>query len=320
MTRQAITTRAGFTLIEVLMAVFILAVGILGIGALFPAVIKMQRLGADATFGTLTTQSAQAFVAGHSYMPRGFWERWARMNNSTLPPGGLWLPVDVEATSGWAIIGQDDPATGTFDERIVIPLAERLYPSDASGAGEPMLVWDMAVRRVSDGAGAVQVAIFARRIDQRIRLDRGASMYAAMTNTSLSEAQRRWPVSEDLAGVPLQNGQLGGGSRYSQPFTCAVQLPDPRVRDVLRLTGVPSGRAMDRVYAQISVQGQKVVDNYGNIYTVEGPDPRPRANRYDFKITPQVPPDASVQYPVRPSQILLTPQAPASVAVFTVNP
>lgn len=309
-----------FTLIEVLMAVFILAIGILGIGALFPAVISLQRSGADATFGTLTSQTAQSYLSGHSNLPRSYWESWARLANSTLPAGGLWLVAPVDPVGGWAMVGQDDTLAETI-YTVYIPLAERLYPTDASGAAEPLLVWDIASRRIADGGGAVQVALFSRRIDPKIRLPRGASAFTAMTDISLPTSDRRWPLSEDsTTGVPRLDGFFGSGARYSLPFTVGVSLADPRVRDSLTLGAVGTGRTQAAVFSQLSQQGQKIVDNYGNVYTVEGPDTRRGASRYAFKINPPVPPDSNTQFPVRPSQIVMTPQTPAAVVVFTVNP
>lgn len=324
MSRSAPRTPArAFTLVEVLMAVFILALGLLGIGALFPAVIRLQRAGADATFGTLTVQSAQAYISGHSFLPRGFWESWARDANSTLGVDGstglgVWQPVAVDTTGGWAVLGQDDPGTPGFDDRVYLPLADRLYPGDAARASEPLVVWDMAVRRLSGGSGAVQVAVFARRIDPKIRLARGASLYRAFTDVNLAPADRRWPVSEDSQGQATLDGAFGSGARYSLPFVANVRLEDPKVRDTLTITGAP-GRQTAAVFAQVSQSGQIVVDNYGNVYTVQGADTRTGANRFAFRVSPSIPESVSA-YPVRPTQIVMTPQAPAAVSVFTVNP
>lgn len=318
--RRTIANTPAFTLIEVLMAVFILALGLLGIGALFPAVISLQRAGADATFGTLSGQSAQSYLAGHSYLPRDYWDWWARLDTSTLPAGGMWMPIPVDAATGWAVIGQDDANTPGYDDRVYLPLADRLYPGDSAGAPEPLLVWDMAVRRVSDGSNRVQVAVFSRRVDPKIRVARGASLYDAMTNLLLPDTDRRWPVSEDNTGVATLDGAYMGTARYSAPFTCQVRLSDPRIRDSLQLVRAPSGRALTTVLNQLSQPGQRIVDNYGNVYMVEGLDTRPGARNNCVRISPEVPPDSNQQYPVSPSQIIMTPQTPASVVVFTVNP
>ncbi|MGQ0626965.1 MAG: prepilin-type N-terminal cleavage/methylation domain-containing protein [Phycisphaerales bacterium] len=63
MTTKHPTSRAaprGFTLIEVLMAVLILAIGLLGLGAVLPMVVKQQRDSADSTTGAIAMQAAVA--------------------------------------------------------------------------------------------------------------------------------------------------------------------------------------------------------------------------------------------------------------------
>ncbi|MFO0084175.1 MAG: prepilin-type N-terminal cleavage/methylation domain-containing protein, partial [Phycisphaerales bacterium] len=48
-----------FTILEVLMAVLIMAIGLLGLGALLPVVIKQQRAGNDAVTGFAAAQTAR---------------------------------------------------------------------------------------------------------------------------------------------------------------------------------------------------------------------------------------------------------------------
>ncbi len=51
-----------FTLVEILISILILALGVLGLGALFPVIIREQRLGADATSGVSASNSARAML------------------------------------------------------------------------------------------------------------------------------------------------------------------------------------------------------------------------------------------------------------------
>ncbi|MHC4129030.1 MAG: type IV pilus modification PilV family protein, partial [Planctomycetota bacterium] len=52
----------GFTLTEVLMAIFILGIGVLGIAALFPAGIAQQRASVDDVIGPLVADNAIALL------------------------------------------------------------------------------------------------------------------------------------------------------------------------------------------------------------------------------------------------------------------
>jgi prepilin-type N-terminal cleavage/methylation domain-containing protein len=61
MTRHA-PSRFGFTLLEVLIAVVVLAFGLLGVVAVFPAVIDVQRRSQDAVLGGSLAASAEALI------------------------------------------------------------------------------------------------------------------------------------------------------------------------------------------------------------------------------------------------------------------
>ncbi len=58
--------KRAFSLIEILVAVLILGLGLLGIGALFPVVIRDQRQSLDTTMGVLAIDSAKAQLTGVS--------------------------------------------------------------------------------------------------------------------------------------------------------------------------------------------------------------------------------------------------------------
>ena len=52
----------GFSLIELLLAIFILALGIISIAALFPAGISQQQKAADEVVGSIVAQNALSII------------------------------------------------------------------------------------------------------------------------------------------------------------------------------------------------------------------------------------------------------------------
>ncbi|MFN7560018.1 MAG: prepilin-type N-terminal cleavage/methylation domain-containing protein [bacterium] len=201
MSPQMTTTRHAFSLIEVMMAVLILGLGLLGLGAIMPVVVKQQRQGADWVQGTMAAQSAMATVQGNARINAEFWRTWAQTKPTSttgltppernfgnlIPEDSKWWVVRADALTGSIALGPsrsiEDFNNNVFQKQPVqIPLADRVYPTASAGVVKPNFVFDMAVRRlaprdlnanppvVPEGASKVQVAIFVRRVDPEIRV------------------------------------------------------------------------------------------------------------------------------------------------------
>jgi prepilin-type N-terminal cleavage/methylation domain-containing protein len=388
----------GFSLVEVLMAVLILGLGLLGLGAIMPVVVKQQRTGADRVQGTIAARSAIAVLEGHGRMGPEFWRQWAetlpdnalglpsslRGFSNLLPEDGLWFVATVDATTGNINLGpqktSSNPSAGEFAVQPVrIPLIDRLYPSPSAGltvAGSqasgvaftgnrlvpPSFVFDVAARRLSarnvvtaplsipEASSKVQVAIFVRRIDQEIRprvesptnpadrtlpttTDVDAALVSALVDPTVPTDRRRWPVSEDeVTGEPTLDGRFaaesgGAAGRYSQLLRLAVEFTPganwPRDRIVLVDPQSGQGAFGPGVVARNVIQpGQRIVDNFGNVYRVLGRDER-TADPLAMRIDPPVP--GWVEPTVSASggglrEVLATLQPPAEVLVRTMNP
>lgn len=348
-----LTRARGFSLIEVLFAVLILGIALLGLGAFFPSVIKQQRTASDATFGVLAAQSARAQVFGYSAFSeplsptdnRTVLKAWAQKLNGPFAIArgntndGAWTVVPVNTTTGAMLVDPISPSLGSF----AIAMADRLYPGDGSLAKEPQYIWDMAVRRLTPvpatrnvippGGDDVQIAVFVRRLDQRIRVPRDKSMFQVLNPESATDV-RRWPLSVNkTTGLPNQDGRTDS-STYSTPMVVKVQFgasqggtTAPTVRDRLRIVSyvsnsIPGIGAIEKsnVFTICSQAGQKLVDNLGNVYTVLGPDTRTELGAVatqDVRITPAVAPGVNKN---QLFEVVLTPQIPAEVLVFSVNP
>jgi prepilin-type N-terminal cleavage/methylation domain-containing protein len=374
------TTTRGFSLIEVLMAVLILSLGLLGLGAIMPAVVKQQRVGADQTFGTLAARSVGATIKGNALLNtvnptkatanitlRNYnrWEGWARClprlgYTYGIPEDGSWMVMTVDANpngsgTARAIVG---PTAGTGAGNVIGPvddafinLQDRLVPSVASvnaGAGvtsEPQFVVDLAVRRMKGfepnqftgnvlqyerpGNFTVQVALMARRVDQRIRPPAGVSIMQAITDVGGTQANRRWPISEDSKGDPLGGGETSGPNtpRYSLPYTVNVTFdpntPDQLVVESVDNSALPTGgtvRTNQLAFQQMIAGGQMIVDNLGTIYNVQGSDDRANGGALALRISPPVAGNVQATGFGSLRQVLVCPQPPASINIITVNP
>lgn len=344
-----------FTLIEVLIAVLVLALGLLGLGAVFPVAVRAQRLSADDAVGTAAANSARAFIRSydfHSAMmewtnnlepdKRNFWRDWrdAAPNpdggfNSPSPTGGppsaydqgYWLVPSVTNDTNRLMMGVPaNPGQGRpVSSQVVIQIRDRLVPLGAAGDPAPQFVWDLAIHRVPDfnqhtdaTHDDLELAIFVRRIDPRIRVAQGHTLYQVITGEragGVSAANRRRPVGvvANGAGAGLPTGD--GTGNYAVPITANVEFifnpPAEPYRDRLHvLADVTPER-----WQMLRQPGQKLVDNMGQIHTVRSYVDD--GDRYVILEAPIKTPSSSVGL-VR--QVVFTPQVPASVFVMKVKP
>lgn len=176
-----------FSLIEVLIAVVVLALALLGLAAVFPVVINEQRVATQTTLGTIGGASAANFLTsidalnaqpvyssssgGTLANVRPFdgqpvdtvshlgWRLWRdnlQTGSNGFSPGGRWV---VPGTSS-AFLLKPDPITGLAttisianssapaQTAIDIPLSARLYPPAYGETNEPRFVVDFAARRI----------------------------------------------------------------------------------------------------------------------------------------------------------------------------
>ncbi|MBC7834619.1 MAG: prepilin-type N-terminal cleavage/methylation domain-containing protein [Phycisphaerales bacterium] len=339
-----------FSLIEVMIAVLILALGLLGLGAVFPVVIRQQRQGTDATMGVLASNATQAILSNLESIDSGAWRRW-RDQPSTGQYGSLglgtgnqyllqteWMLPEVDERTGATFLALNNPNTSPLNELIPLNIRDRIFPL-AQGA-DPQFVWDFAIQRVHDGDNriipgsppapnatfnndSVRLAIFIRRIDQRIRVPQGSTLQQVVSRQpSVPAADHRWPVGADDDGVPTGDGN----GVYSEPRTVHVEarFVDPNDANITfrdRLYG-PITQGTDPSWRFAAQVGQKLVDNLGNLYTVVSVPPVAPADQPYVKVSPSLPShlNQAENNAGLLTQVVFTPQIPADVILWTVKP
>jgi type II secretory pathway pseudopilin PulG len=177
-------TRA-FSLVEVLISIVVLALGLLGLAAVFPAVVSQQRQATDSVLGASAQNSVTTYLKGSfalnkaSYpnspaggiIPDSNQRGWMLLAGNTawspplafpgyldgdfvMPTGNSGDPIAIDpATGKLTITGLGGPGAwnpgGTTS--IDLPAAERLNPAPFTAGSQPLYVWDVAARRVAAG-------------------------------------------------------------------------------------------------------------------------------------------------------------------------
>lgn len=315
-----------FSLIEVLIAVLVLAVGLLGLGAVFPAVIAQQRAATD------TTESARAVLyAKVQLFESGLVDFDDIISDDSILQTYTGNNDDMYAwdagnTNSQSATRWDEdtglltlPTAGaiTNDERTrrEIPVRARMFPEVFSGS-PPRYVWDAVTHR-SRATDTIEVALFVRRVDAGIRVPKGWQLSNLLTGRSPSGL-----VSEPVMPIALDENNPdrlvrpdGDDEIYAAPQVVRISVVNPansRVPESDRFSvGSGSGpNAQDLADRYLVVKGQKLVDDFGVIRTV---------TEYDKRADEIV-----VSPPFRGAEldaesVVFTPDIPVRVRVFAVE-
>ncbi len=278
----------GFTLIEALMAIFILAIGFLSLAAVFPAGIELQRRGSDDLEGVTAANDIYSELMGHPLLAsdrlnEGF---SSMVRENTNRPKDGWMPdftlsadTDKDPVQGDAADGYIaftvlvdaannlpfEPAqlTANVNPDFVYYEADRVWPS----LGNPRFVWDLLVRRpettttaalnISDAAhhmaGAVQLALILRRVEPEfIRI--------------MNEAQ-----NIDVLNLPRPPIAEPNGADYEAPrmpeLTNIIKY-DPDEVEGRRFKWEGTGNDADLMLAALSEPRQWLIDSDGNAWKI----------------------------------------------------
>lgn len=306
--QHTVPNRAGFSLIEVLIAVLVLAIGMLGLGAVFPAIIAEQRDSFAVIEGENAAASAESLLRNpemvdfrlldESFGKSSFANNeqylydWVvpqfgeEFYNWTTPVPGYYRDfstfnsVDFQGSESgiWSFNANRAPGdANTYPRLTELPVHARLYPQPNSGK-QPKFVWDVALRREPTG-DRIQAAIFVRRVDARIRVPRGATLSEVLRGVDpnsgggFDEDFFRLPVALNTDNEARPAADDGSDSRvYANIQMLEVEVY-PEHLDWLAF--VP-GQFVDTSIDLASSIGQRLVDNTGVVRRVIGtaqPDP-----------------------------------------------
>ncbi len=344
----AASARRAFSLVEVLVAVFVLALGLLGLGAVFPAVLRQQRISTEITQGITAQNAISPILASNAnFRPDGRgWDalkRYVRDNNGD---NGDWIAVEPEDTNNLQELGSYilPAALGdTNTNPVRLPLSQRLYPLPFSTDGDPKYVWDIAARLIdptNPGNSPIRVVVFLRPIDPGIkpsfRDDTLTPIRYSLTSTLIGDPafqgskpalkNRRYPVGVDRLGVPTFDGRRNRGAHYATPIVAEINGPGVGTEPVVKIAigDVISNTDPDVAALLLATKGQQFLDSRGNLYTVS--DVEPVRNQFRWiKITPAIIEDdtnrnGSFDVDDFNPIIFLPKSTPIEPYVFTVSP
>jgi prepilin-type N-terminal cleavage/methylation domain-containing protein len=160
--------RRGFTLVELILAIFILGIGMISVAALFPAGIAQQQASEDEVYGPLVAKHAfdllrsrlaqDDFGTFEEFTPPGSGAvvRDPVPINRTFPnpvQDGVVRPTTLTGDWSWKRPGisvADDPGTADIDEKGMVDVFSLLYNRRSNGRPVPAGQYDAPQVGVSD--------------------------------------------------------------------------------------------------------------------------------------------------------------------------
>lgn len=276
-----------FSLVEVLIAVLVLSLGLLGLGAVFPMVMREQRISTQTILGISARNAVEQMLFSRPDFARDGGPGWEALREYVISNSGDtgdWVAIEPERNDMDHLNAYvfTHPDSGV---EYHIPLAQRLYPVPYSTDQDPRFVWDL-VARLTDSrnpdTSPVLVAVFLRPLDPGIKtaIDPDAdprapySVLSTLIDPNVPKRERRNPVSADRQGRPTLDGRRDRGARYAKPIVAEATIGpgignSPTVADSLIVQNVlePVVSASDAAIL-ISVPGQHFLDFQGRLYEV----------------------------------------------------
>jgi len=231
--------RRGVTLIEVVIAIFVLSVGILGIMSLFPAGYRLTRKSVERSVSALAARHALARVVGEAHKA-GF--TYPEVDANLLESQRTGTIYDVKTDKlGCKVLLNEDPAWGT-------DLVKDYYLVMTSGTAEGHVyrISGNSKQEVTEGGEEAQYVAFHDNVKFRTTTDLGDEPVRKGDNFAIIG-------NKGTGADDFPNGFLtaGGSNRtipvatYGDPNTpkeqwrytygCIISSPSPEMRETCRL-------------------------------------------------------------------------------------
>ncbi|MFG0305935.1 MAG: prepilin-type N-terminal cleavage/methylation domain-containing protein [Phycisphaerales bacterium JB040] len=315
-----------FSLIEVLIAVLVLAVGLLGLGAVFPAVIAQQRAATD-----VTEAARAALYARVQLFDSGLVDFDGIIGDGSIPQTYTGANQRMYAWDAGNPNGQNAtrwdedtglltlPTAGAISSDVInqrtIPVRARIFPELFSGS-PPRYVWDAVTHR-SRATDTIEVALFIRRIDAGIRVPDGWQLSNMLTGGSPSGrlSDPVLPIALDESRPDRLVRPDGTDEIYASPQVVTIRVANPEdgrvpVSDRFTVRGGSGPNSEDLAERYLVVEGQRLVDDFGVIRTVTGYD----RNADEIVVSP---PFRGAE--LEAESVVFTPDIPVQVRVIAVE-
>lgn len=300
-----VLSRPGFSMVEVLIAILILGLGLLGLAAVFPVVISEQRRSIEAVEGEAAASTAEAVLRASPdifELPAQWFNPDPTVLGNTFGKANAgdqfftyeWVVPPFEPYDSYPVRPGFGPGVGFSSDGVwysdlatsgsvnfsdfddmdkFLTVADRLIPRAYSGKA-PQYVWDVVLRR-RPGANKPQIALFIRRVDARIKVPNGVALDDVLVR-GVDGGDPVLPVSIDLTtGQPVVDDGQNGDFVYASPQTLNVQVfKDQLDWLVFENAGDP---LIDTSISFATRPGQLLVDNTGTVRRVLGPVTEPDA-------------------------------------------
>lgn len=297
--------KRGFSLVEVLIAVLVLALGLLGLGAVFPVILAEQRDAFDSTNGEIAAEYVAGLIEADSELvpvliygdePGAWAKRDAQQRltfgtassnsgpgvrpqpagSSSPPVSELWIVTGLADLSGLdpGFAGGDGAVPGFNFETGAWFLDTESASSQFVPTGSrlyPPAHSGVDPKFVWDvvarrsTGSSIEVCVFIRRIDNRTRVPRGFTLAQVLTGGAAL-----MPFALDGAtGRLVADDPNVSGLFYPVPISIAGTVGGERGWFVID-ANTASDENLDTSISFFRQVGQRFVDNTGVVRTVVG--------------------------------------------------